>query len=375
MATTTTQIRPHGREGQVRAALEEAGLDGMLLVSPPNLEYVAGLRVTPWERLVLLVVAAGQPFQYVAPVIEEEHGRTQLGAEAGLHIWRDEDGPRAALASALDGIGPGARIGVEKAHLSVRWFELIASLLPGRDLVDCGPELARLRVTKDAGELAAHRKAAATVDQMMIRLPGRVQAGQSELEIAEIVGSLIREHGGDGFAFEPIVLVGENSALPHGHAGDRQLGAGELLLVDVGTRVDGYCADITRTFVLGRADDRQRELHALVDAARAAAIAACRPGAALSEADHAARATIEAAGLGAAFTHRTGHGLGVEVHEEPQVSSSSTDIATAGMVFTIEPGVYLPGWGGIRIEDDVAMHESGPEILTKAPIILELPGS
>jgi Xaa-Pro aminopeptidase len=179
--------------------------------------------------------------------------------------------------------------------------------------------------------------------------------------------------GADDMGFAPAVLTGANSALPHGSSGGRELAPGDLLIVDIGAAVGGYHADITRTYVVAAEPDaRQLELFEVVREAQRAGIAAARPGTPCREIDRAARSVIETAGFGAFFVHRTGHGLGLDVHEPPSLHAQNDEQLLEGAVITVEPGVYLPGYGGVRIEDDVVVTASGPEVLTRAPVGLEI---
>src|SRR5581483_6878279 len=282
------------RSARVQAALEEAQLDALLVAAPSNIAYLSGFHANPHERLIALVVPrAGAP-QLVCPSLEEEAARSAVPSEVVLHVWRDEDGPAQALARALsDG---GGRIGIEKSYLSVANAELAAAAAPAARFDGCDALLARLRVIK------------------------------SEDELASECAQQLRAGGGDGLAFDPLVLTGARAALPHGHPGPTKIADGDLLIVDIGVVVDGYAADITRTFVVGGTpDERQREIFDTVHAAERAGIEAVRAGAPARDVDVAARTVIADAGYGAAFIHRTGHGLGLETHEPPYLTSTNDE--------------------------------------------------
>jgi Xaa-Pro dipeptidase len=195
-------------------------------------------------------------------------------------------------------------------------------------------------------------------------LLGKVMVGMTEREIAALLVEELRAAGCEAPSFETLVQTGENSAVPHGSVSDRVLNTGEFLLIDFGGRFAGYPADITRTFVIGEPTDAMRRIHETVLAANRAAIAAIKPGVACGDVDKAARDVIEAAGYGQYFTHRLGHGLGIEVHELPQMAANVEDVLQVGMVFTVEPGIYVPDVGGVRIEENVVVTESGVEELT-----------
>lgn len=357
------------RFGRVQQTTAEEGFDCLLLTSPSSIAYVSGFHAKPYERLIAALVPADGPVRLVVPSLEEEAARAASGGETQLYVWRDEEGPAAALAAALD--RPGLRVGIEKGHLTVQHLELVSSH-SGIRLDGCDDLIVRLRMAKDADELELHRRAAAVVDRALARLASEIRPGRTEADLASALTQILLAEGADDVGFAPAVLAGANSALPHGSPGRRELASGDLLIVDIGAAVGGYHADITRTYVVGgEPDARQRELFGVVHEAQRAGIAAAKPGTPCREVDHAARSVIEAGGLGEHFVHRTGHGLGLEVHEPPSLHAQNAQPLPVGAVITIEPGVYLPGYGGVRIEDDVAVTASGPEVLTRAPVGLE----
>lgn len=355
------------RSARVQAALEEAQLDALLVAAPANVAYLSGFHANPHERLIALVVPrAGAP-QLVCPSLEEEAARSAVPSEVTLRVWRDEDGPAQALAAAL--ADAGGRIGIEKSYLSVANAELAAASAPAARFDGCDALLARLRVVKSEDEIAALRRAAAIVDRVVERIGSLAIPGVTEAELAAEAAQQLRAGGGEALAFDPLVLTGARAALPHGHPGPTQIADGDLLIVDIGVVVDGYAADITRTFVVGGSpDERQREVFETVHAAERAGIEAVRAGAQAREVDAAARTVIADAGYGDAFIHRTGHGLGLETHEPPYLTATSEEVLEPGMVVTVEPGIYLEGFGGVRIEDDVVVRADGPEVLTQAAI-------
>lgn len=346
-----------------------AGLDALVIVSPPNVAYVSGFLAMPLERLMALVVPPeGRP-GLVVPALEEEDARASLGESCALHVWHDEEGPARALAAALAGLD--GSIGVEKRHLTLAVAELVGGALPRARLTDCGALLAGLRIVKDAGEIELVRRAAAVLDRAIERLAREeIRAGRSERQLAGAAQRVLSEEGSETQAYV-LALAGPNAALPHGRPGERALRAGELVLVDLGACVGGYWADITRTFVVGAADARQQELAAAVRAAGAAAIAAIRPGVSAAEVDRSARSLLAEAGLAEYFVHRTGHGVGLEAHEPPFLTASNTEPLPEGTIVTVEPGIYLPGYGGIRFEEDILVAAE-PLRLTNAPTELEV---
>ena len=270
------------------------------------------------------------------------------------------------------------RVGVEADHMTLArhaWLERTldgsgVELHPTSGLVEAG------RLVKDAGELAVLREAGARISQVMADALAGLRPGRRERDVAADVDWAIRRAGFEGPAFETIVAAGPNSALPHARPGDRELAAGDLVLLDFGGVHEGYCVDVTRVASLGPPAPRAAAWHDAVRAAHAAALAAARPGATTVEVDAAARTVLADRGLGDAFGHGTGHGLGIEVHEAPRIGKPRPDDGpdpvrlAAGMVVTVEPGVYLPGEGGVRLEDDVVVTETGCERLTDAPLDL-----
>jgi Xaa-Pro dipeptidase len=357
------------RIGTVRSELEAENLDALLICSPPNMGYLCGFRPNPHERLIALVVPRDGEPQLVCPSLEEKAARASVTLGATLHVWWDEEGPAKALAAAL--ASAGRRIGIEKEYLTVAQAELATSAAPHASLVGCDELLARLRSVKSEEELDALRRAAAVVDRVVSEIGAAAAPGTTEGALAGDAATRLREEGGDSLMFEPLVLTGPRSALPHGRSGSQALAEGDLLIVDLGVSVDGYCGDITRTFVVAaEPNEHQREVFELVRAAQRAGVEAVRPGVPAREVDAAARGIITGGGYGRNFVHRTGHGLGLEVHEPPYLTATSEAPLQAGNVVTVEPGIYIDGWGGVRIEDDVVVREDGAEVLTHAPIDL-----
>jgi len=227
--------------------------------------------------------------------------------------------------------------------------------------------LREMRLIKSAEEVARIRHAVRLVEQALSESLKKVKPGVTEMEIVAELEYQMKRLGADGPSFDTMVLAGEKSALPHGTPGSRQVREGDLLLFDLGVAADGYVSDITRTFAIGEISAQLREIYETVLAANEAAIAEVRPGVTLAHLDQTARRVIEEKGYGPYFMHRLGHGLGMDVHEYPSVHGQNQDVLRPGMVFTIEPGIYLPGVGGVRIEDDVLVTDSGCDVLTQFP--------
>ena len=336
------------------------GLDALYVTRPVSIAYLSGFYAEPHERLMALAVRAGSA-TLVVPALERERAATNA-EQAPVLSWRDGEDPYALVREAL---GTCHRLGVEKEHLTVQAAEALAAVVGARELVDVAPEIRRLRRTKSPAELAKLARACAITDSVADEVISGLHPGQSELELALNIGAAIGARGA-ALSFETSVQSGANSAMPHHHPSGRKLESGDFVLFDFGAAFEVYRADLTRMAVVGPPTARQREIYAVVLRAHDAAIDAVRPGATTGQVDAAARGVIEAAGFGAHFFHRVGHGLGLEVHEDPSLDPGSTTVLEPGMVFTIEPGIYLPGWGGVRVEDDVVVETAGCRVLSSA---------
>lgn len=365
------------RHEAVRRALAEQRLDALLVTSLPNILYLTNFTGT--SAIVVLTRDAVRfltDSRYVEAVESMQRSAAKCPDLELIKVDGSYDGKVADLLAGL----PLARIGFEAAHLSVSrhaWLDRTVS--PKRDPTDNVLELVAtegvvegLRVRKDAYELAVLREAARRLSDVVPRIFELVRRGRTEREIALDIDWRIRAAGFTRSAFDTIVAAGPQSALPHAHSGERKLTEGDLVVLDFGGVYDSYCVDLTRTVSIGRASARSRQVYQAVLDAHDQAIASVRPGQSRFAIDEAARAVLERAGLAAAFGHGTGHGLGIEVHEDPKVTRRRTDVdprdeaVLPGMVFTIEPGAYFPGWGGVRIEDDVVVTDTGVEVLTTA---------
>jgi Xaa-Pro dipeptidase len=326
------------------------------------------------ERLIALVIDARDEYlRLVLPALEEEAARAVTPEGTILCTWTDANGPGTAVEAALESVGQGDRVGIERRQLSVERFDLLTSVAPTVELVGGDSTLTRVRAIKSEAELEHMRHAAEIADGVIERMTaGELRPGRTEAELSAECARLCREAGADAIAGEPQVVGGVRSALPHGHAGAYELESGDFVTVDLGVASGGYFADISRTFVLGEAESRQKELFSVVREAQLAGIRAATAGRLAADVDRAARNVIRDADLGEYFVHRTGHGLGLEIHEEPSLSDTNTEPLLDGMVVTIEPGVYVPGFGGVRIEDDIVVRPQEAEVLTRAPVVLEI---
>lgn len=350
-----------GRLGGLRAWMAKHDLAALYFTRPVSIAYLTGFSTDPHERLMALAVRPDRA-TLIVPAIEHENAARQQSTQADVVSWRDGEDPHGLVRDALEG---AARLGVEKDHLTLLAAEVLRARAGVRDLVDVAPEIRRLRRAKGPAEVEKLARAAAITEAVTDEVMGQVSAGMSELAVANLLAASINAHGAN-LSFDSSVQSGANSAVPHHRPSGRVLSPGDLLLLDFGAEWGGYHADTTRMAVVGAPSSRQLEMHSLVLRAHDAAVAAVRAGTTAGAVDAAAREVVEAAGLGDRFFHRTGHGLGLEIHEDPSLDPGSTTVLEAGMAMTIEPGVYFPGWGGVRIEDDVVVEATGCRVLTKA---------
>lgn len=343
---------------QVRAWLAARKLDAAYITKPVSIAYLTGFRAEPHERLMALAVTQ-RDTTLIVPALEREKAEAAVKSK-DVASWRDGEDAYALVAEALRGAG---NVAVEKDHLSLLAAETLTGRIGVVTLVDVSPEVRRMRLTKTPDELEKLQRAAAITDAAGDKVLESLHAGLSELAVSEMLAGFIAELGGT-LSFETLVQSGPNSAMPHARPSTRKLGPGDFVLIDFGAQFDGYKADSTRMAVIGEPAERHREIHQLVLDAHDAAIAAARPGVTTGDVDAAARRVIEAGGHGEHFFHRVGHGLGLEGHEDPSLDPGSTLVLQPGMVFTVEPGVYIPGWGGVRIEDDLVIEADGCRVLT-----------
>ncbi|MEW6724256.1 MAG: Xaa-Pro peptidase family protein [Bacillota bacterium] len=345
---------------RLQRAMAERQLDAVVLVPGPNLYYFTRLAMHLSERITLAVVPVNGEPEFVAPRLEATRIQVITGVTT-VHAYSDEEGPMAAVGRALTG---RKRLGVEFRYMRLLEHQYVAATVGG-PLIDAGEIFAALRMRKSAEEIELMREAARIVDAGTAAAAATIAAGVTELEVADAIERAMKAEGGRGLGIT--VLSGPKGALPHGQTGDRVIGQGELVVVDLVGSYQGYYADITRTFPVGSISGQLREIYEVCYRGQAAARAAARPGISGEALDETARTVIRDAGFGEYFTHRTGHGLGLEVHEEPYIVRGNRALLELGMAFTIEPGIYLPGVGGVRIEDDVVITPEGAETLTRYP--------
>ncbi len=348
---------------------EIAGADAIVLVPGMNMFYFTGLQFHLSERPILAIFTPDGQMSIIIPQLEMPKINQRPDLEARAFSWTDTEGYQNAFKDAVNELGlKGKVLGVDGLTMRVtEWleFQKIDSSIRVSALER---QIIRILAMKTPDEVEAMRKAVQISEAALDKLLAWVQPGMTEKQIAARLGEEMTALGSDGAAFEPLVQTGPNSALPHGMLTDRVLGKDEFLLIDYGGRYEGYPADITRTFCLGTPTAEMQKIYDTVLGANEAAIKAGGPGVTMGAVDKAARDVIKAAGYGEYFIHRTGHGLGLNGHEMiPQIAENVNDVLEPGMAFTIEPGIYIPGLGGVRIEDDVVVTENGLDVLTSYP--------
>ena len=351
------------RMARLRARMQETGT-GLVAIAPgSHMQWLAGFYPHPDERPCLLLVGP-EKAAFLMPALNAEAAK--LSSDLPMHAWADADGPDAALASALDAVFPArqGRIVLDETMRADFAF-LVADALPGLPRAFTGDTLGLLRAIKDEDEYRRLKTSAALDDAAMKAAWAAIRPGMSENQLADVVRDHFAAHGARPLFW--IVGASENGAHPHHSTSDRILKTGDAVVIDIGGRLDGYPSDITRMAIVGEAPEGYAEVHAVVEQAVQAALAAARPGVRAKEVDKAARDVIAAAGYGDYFVHRTGHGLGIDGHEPPYINATSEAVLEEGMVFSIEPGIYLPGRFGIRLEDIVILRADGPEILSDLP--------
>lgn len=357
--------------------LARTGLDALVLVPGANFRRVFGKDFHQMERpLAVIIPRQGEP---VAVVPHLEMGSfAPIGFPGQVFAWRDEAGYMGAFLAAgeaLPQLRKGARIGVEGQRMRV--FDLFAlqQALPGAEVVDVHGEISSVRLHKTPAEIELQRKAIRISEAALEATLTEIKVGMTETEVEALLLRNLFSHGADGLSFAPIVAAGDNAAKPHAHARpDYRIKPGDALLIDYGGTYQGYAADITRTFYVQEVSDYDRAFYETVLAANAKGREISRPGITASDVDDAVLTVLEQSQFAQFCRHKTGHGLGLDVHEAPQIMRGNTEMLEPGMVFTIEPGLYRDGESGVRIEDDVVVTETGIECLTRFPRDLRLVG-
>jgi len=357
------------RFDQLNASLRASGLDAVILNPGPTLTHLTGLRFHLMERPVVLLFAKDQDPAIVIPELELQK---VASLPYKLNVFSYPENPSewdAAFRKAVQVLSlDGKRIGVEPRQLRLLEFRHVKAGAPEADYPDASDVLSGLRLKKDKAEVDAMRRAVKIAQAALEATIPSIKIGMTEKELSsELVVKLLKHGSEPEMPFAPIVSGGPNSANPHASPTERKLQVGDLLVVDWGAAYDGYISDLTRTFAVGEVDAEYEKIHKIVQEANAAGRAAAKPGVPCANVDIAARDVIEKSGYGKYFTHRTGHGIGMEGHEEPYMRGDNMQLLEPGMAFTVEPGIYLPGRNGVRIEDNVVITEDGADVLSDMP--------
>ena len=367
-APSLPPLRVDGRLGRLRRRLAAADVDAAVISEPANVRWLTGFTGSNGTVVVFgsgeALLVTDSRYAEQAPAQIAEAG---VAAEVEVVVARKATD---AVAGRLDGV---SRLGLEDSVAwaeQIRWSEAVNA--KNSETVPLTEAVEGLRAVKDPAELARMQAAARIADGALAAVEPMLRPGVTEAEIQQTLDDAIRAAGASGPAYDTIVASGPNSALPHARPTDRELQAGDLVVVDVGAEVDGYRSDMTRSFVLGDPDERAETMLEVVGRSQSAGVEAVRPGVEASEIDGACRSVIDEAGMGEAFVHGSGHGVGLDVHELPRVVSGSTAVLEPGNVLTVEPGVYFAGVGGARVEDLLVVTDDGCRPLTlypKAPVV------
>lgn len=357
---------------QLAGLARNAGVEGVVLGPSADLAYLTGLAPLGDERFKALFLLADGRFFYISPELYYEETRMALGEQADIFKWSDTEGFAAAIARAGEKYRLAGAFAVNDGVRAVDAIDL--SVLTGMKLRNGVPLTEALRVVKTPAEQEALRRAARIADRVADEMPAHIRPGMTEGEIREKLESLLFAYGAQGLAFETIVASGPNSSRPHYCGGGRVIAENDVMVLDFGCRVEGFCSDISRTVFVGEPTAKMKEVYAVVLAANEAGEAAAKAGVSAQTVDRAARAVIGKAGYGEYFINRTGHGIGWADHEPPFIKEGNAQILADGMAFSVEPGVYLPGEFGMRVEDIVLLSGGRAEVLNRADKSLRIAG-
>ena len=348
-----------------RSHAQRLGIDALVISPGPDLRYLLGYDAIALERLTALIIPSGSDPTLVVPRLERAAATASPAGPLGLAIadWDETDDPYALVASLLPSV---QSVGVDNRMWAEKAIRLRAAM-PGVQQRLAGEVIRELRMRKSAGEVASLQRAGEAIDTVHASVPQWLRAGRTEREVGRDIADAILAAGHSTVDFV-IVASGPNGASPHHEVSDRVIEVGDPVVVDIGgTMPDGYCSDETRTYSVGTPSDEFLAAYEVLQRSQAAAVAHVRPGVTCESVDAVARDILTEAGLGALFIHRTGHGIGLETHEEPYIVSGNAELIEAGFAFSVEPGFYRPGVHGARIEDIVVCGESGPLVMNARP--------
>ncbi|MBX3084749.1 MAG: aminopeptidase P family protein [Anaerolineae bacterium] len=369
-----SSLDARARLERLTASLKAWGYDAAALIPGATVFYLTGVTYHLGKRPQVLFLA-GNEAAMIVPSLEVEHAGANQSFPFKLYSYTDAEGYLGAFEKVCSDLNlAGKKIAVEGIKMRVLEGQLIEKYAPGCSIISADQMFTDLRILKQESELALMRQAIQISQGALEETLAEVRPGMTERQVAAILQGAMTNRGAHGNAFDITVLAGADSALPHGTSGDTVIKPGDLLLFDYGATVNQYPADITRTFAVGKVDPEMEKIYNVVKAANEAGIKAARPGVTAQDVDRATRKVIVDAGYGEYFTHRTGHGLGLDIHEAPNIVDGNAVVLEPGMVFTVEPGIYLPGRGGVRIEDNVLITETGVEVLTSFPKTLRTIG-
>ncbi|WP_404329530.1 M24 family metallopeptidase [Mesobacillus maritimus] len=357
---------------RISSWLAENEVEVAFLTSPDNVFYLSGFLSDPHERLLgVAIFQDAEPF-LICPSMEKDSAK-HAGWSYEVIGYSDTDNPWDIVQKAITSrVSTVHTVAIEKEHMNVERYEKLNGMFHRAKFISAEEKLRKLRLKKDPQELEKIREACALADYAIEVGVAEIAEGKTELDVLGAIEYALKKKGVLAMSFSTMVLTGKNAASPHGTPGDTKIKKGDLVLFDLGVVVDGYCSDITRTVAYQDINNEQEHIYQTVLKAQLEALKTIRPGVPCSEVDIAARNFISSAGYGEYFPHRLGHGLGISVHEYPSLTETNPLILEEGAVFTVEPGIYVPGLAGVRIEDDIAITKSGIEVLTKYPKELQI---
>lgn len=367
------RFRLNHRLEKLSGWLKHEGVELAMIQDPANLFYLTGFECEPHERLVALFSFPGEEPFMILPELEMDRLKNS-GWTHGITAYGDSDNPWHIIRSLLADrkLLSFQRAAVEPEHLTYARAQSLLSLSPEAKLVSVSTHLGAMRVIKDETEIRAARKAARFADMAVETGIAALKPGCTELEVVARIEYEMKRQGIREMSFSTMVLFGKKSGDPHGIPGTQPLQEGDLVLFDLGVIFDGYASDITRTVAFRSISEEASRIYETVRKAQEAALAQCRPKTPMMEVDRAARQVIAEAGYGAHFPHRIGHGLGISAHEYPSLHGKNSDHLSEGMIITVEPGIYVPEIGGVRIEDDLVITADGHQVLTRFPKELQI---
>lgn len=352
--------------------MKENEIEVSFITSSENVFYLSGFFTNPHERLLALAVFQEEEPFLVCPGMEI-HDVKSSGWNHEIIGFSDIENPWELIHQAITRrLGSAGKVAIEKEHMNVERYEQLSTLFPKAVIVSAEEKLRLLRMIKDAKELKIIEEACALADYAIEVGCSEIKEGKTELDVLNAVEYALKKKGVTEMSFSTMVLTGINAASPHGNPGMTKIQKGDLVLFDLGVVVDRYCSDITRTVAYGDINEKQKEIYDTVLKAQLAAVDASKPGVTAAEVDLTARRVIAEAGYGEYFPHRLGHGLGISVHEYPSLTETNQLIIEEGMVYTIEPGIYVPNVAGVRIEDDIYITADGAKVLTRFPKELQV---